>query len=568
VDAIAEPRVTTPIASKKKKRKSEPSPPVDAFSKPSQKWPKNSQEGNTLRSCSKCNKQIGPGELRMPLCTSCLNSQYSTSKDSLPTFEISDLSSPLEKKRKIKSSATGRARTVAAELALVRDDHSLHLASTSVASLSDMCIRALGEHIDDVEALGCISDISYQKLARVLSKKRLLDMGKIPLFTGEHITSLALFDVTLIDTYQLGLLGNLCPNLRTLYLAFCGNAKDGTLSQWSESWKYLEELSIKGAYLINDHAWSTFLDKQGGSLTKLELDYASKFSEKAMESLLNSQKSNGYPLEELALEHGDSLNSHCMDLICSFNNLLRLSLMFSGQSLSIMIFDRLTQSLRQLRTLAFSHANQTLVDDNFLPMLRRLPCLQHLHLEEVHGLSKEGIYAWIYGQAAPPVVSKDEIEGNLTNTNEDENFKFSQDLLADVLDNVQRIPELSSFVISRCNGLNHDEVIRLIVTSLGRSLQKFGIRWCDQLSPVSILSIVDFLGSKGSGMGKTLEHLDVSWVRCLDDVLWQIVLTELKALKSITIFGCHKLSAEVINREWRNCNGEKVRIIGSEYNLV
>ncbi|KAI9164525.1 UV-damaged DNA-binding protein rad7 [Blastocladiella emersonii ATCC 22665] len=85
------------------------------------------------------------------------------------------------------------------KFSLVRDDADVALAALQVPSLVDTCIKKIVDLIDDVESLGDLSKNALRKFARVVCKKRMLNAGPLPLFTGDHVTSLTLFDVTLTD---------------------------------------------------------------------------------------------------------------------------------------------------------------------------------------------------------------------------------------------------------------------------------------------------------------------------------------------------------------------------------
>ncbi|ORZ37443.1 hypothetical protein BCR44DRAFT_65476 [Catenaria anguillulae PL171] len=320
-----------------------------------------------------------------------------------------DAAVPALPKRRI-----GRARETAAEYALVRDDQDLALAQSQVPSLQDMCIKALVDLIDHVEDLGDLSAGSLRKLARVLCKKRRLDAGILPLFTGPFMTSLTLYDVTSLDAEVLGRLSFLCPKLRVLHLAFCGRANDETIDAWiGAGWDGLCEVTLKGPYLVTDGAWSRFFEAYGRQLTKLNLEHCAKLAEPGVRALVEAQAAASYPLEDLALHYADSLSSSALDHLTNFVNLQGLSLMYSCTHLTDVHVEAYTRSMPQLRAIAIGVAAH-LTDKSLFALRRIQSTLAHLTLSSVDGITTAGVHSWLRG-VWPPVrgriVGEGEEEG-------------------------------------------------------------------------------------------------------------------------------------------------------------
>jgi hypothetical protein len=63
---------------------------------------------------------------------------------------------------------------------------------------------------------------------------------------------------------------------------------------------------------------------------------------------------------------------------------------------------------------------------------------------------------------------------------------------------------------------------------------------------------------------KKLGTVDLSWVRSLDDLIFDQIM-EGKNLKVVKVFGCHQLSKGILNREFKNFEGERIVILGNEF---
>ncbi|KNE58163.1 hypothetical protein AMAG_04978 [Allomyces macrogynus ATCC 38327] len=509
----------------------------------------------------------------------------------------------------------GRARNVAADFALLRDDQDLKKAMTTVPPLKDMCIRALSEHIDDVEALGDVSDETRRKLARILCKKRALDASVLPLFTGWEITNLTLFDCTKLDADTLAMIARLCPNMRSLHLAFCGRTADSTVAAWGQAWSdSLEELSLNGPYLVRDAAWAEFFASVGGRLTKLHLDYPAKLGPVGVAALVDAQSDSRFPLRDLALMHGDALDEKCIPLLAQFVNLDKVNLLHSGQAVTDQHVLALFRNLHNLRAFLISHAPQ-ISDETLFALRWRHATLDHLHFEAVESFTPGGVLSWLSG-TWPPVQPRAEgeeeddesaaapagpapaplgangveepmdvdgpesdedgsvFEGNGQNPDElpapaDEEVPALTE--ADIAELTQPAPplHLSTLVLTRCRGLNTDLAITPLLRATCGTLETLGLNWLDWLTPAALLPLVEHTRRQdAAGPGApNLKVVDLSWVRCVDDPTLEMLVSQLP-LTEVKTFGCHKLSPVVATRAWTNIDGESVAVIGSEFTEV
>ncbi|KNE59366.1 hypothetical protein AMAG_03661 [Allomyces macrogynus ATCC 38327] len=542
------------------------------------------------------------------LCADCVG-QRAAADANAPADEPAAGAAPKGKgKAKARGGARmGRARNVAADFALLRDDQDLKKAMSTVPPLKDMCIRALSEHIDDVEALGDVSNETRRKLARILCKKRALDASVLPLFTGWEITNLTLFDCTKLDANTLAMIARLCPNLQSLHLAFCGRTADSTVAAWGEAWSdSLEELSLNGPYLVRDAAWAEFFANVGGRLTKLHLDYPAKLGPVGVTALVDAQRDSHFPLRDLALMHSDAFDAACVPLLSQFVNLDKINLLHSGHAVTDQHILSLFRNLHNLRAFSISHAPQ--ISDAALFALRwRHATLDHLHFEAIESFTPGGVLSWLSGTwppvqpraegeedgddepaapaaaaPAPPGANgfeepmdvdgsdegEEEYPGELPAPAEEEVPALSE---ADIASLTQPAPplHLTTLVLTRCRGLNTDMAITPLLRATCGTLETLGLNWLDRLTPAALLPLVEHTRRQdATGPGSpNLKVVDLSWVRCVDDPTLEMLVSQLP-LTEVKIFGCHRLSPVVATRTWTNVDGEPVAVVGSEFTEV
>ncbi|KAI9220710.1 hypothetical protein BC828DRAFT_405557 [Blastocladiella britannica] len=500
----------------------------------------------------------------------------------------------------------GKLRETAAEFAMVRDDGNLVLAASSVPSLQDMCIKGLGDLIDSVESLGdIVSETNLRKLARVLCKKRLLDGTNVRLFCGAHVVSLSLFDVTNLDADGLGQLADLTPNLVHLHLAFCGRATDATFDSWIDArWMFLTDLTLKGPYLVTDRGWGRLFDAYGRNLSKLHLEYCTKLARIGIDSLVISQRENGFPLEDLALNYADSLTAETLTELSLLTMVQGLSLLYSCRHLTDEHMDNFTRTMPGLRAIALAEALH--LTDKTLFSLRRIHnALRHFSVADVPGFTAEGVDAWVLGHWPPRRPFRIEAERRrleaetamdvdvpapaaaaaaaaataaaATNEQEQEVNEEEEDAAAeraeweeyDRLDPARDHSDLlrpdiaplqlETLVLDRCRGTNHDSVITTLFAATGTKLVRLGLNWMDCLTAPAIVSLCDYAGATPS-----LRDLDLSWVRCVDDPVLEMLVDRQTALERLTVFGCSRLTAVAATRRWENGRGDRIALIGHE----
>ncbi|KAJ1509121.1 hypothetical protein HMI54_008509 [Coelomomyces lativittatus] len=365
--------------------------------------------------------------------------------------------------------------------------------SDAVSSLQDLCVKQIVQYVDAIEHLGDLPTSSRTKLAKALSKRRMLTESVLPMFLAYHLTSLTLFDVTQLSSEVLMTLPQQSPLLHHLHLGFCGRVNDEVMESWL-GWHCLNELYLSGIYLITDRVWARFFKERGDKLQKLELTHPSKLSEIGIQALVEAQKSMGFPLNHLSLLHSDSLVASCFQHLASL----------------------------RLTTLDLRHSCTSLTLDLLIPCLS--PTLRSLALTQVTDQT--------------PLLFPSHLQ-------------LTECTWTDMHVPITQYPSwtlhtlhLDRSTLMTCPTWFHTS--KHTLTSL--SIQSW---------PLST-SMIEAIAACHQ-----LRHLDVSWVREVTDTILERWIQP--QLQRVLVFGCHLITPVLVKKGLVNQSGQKIQLIGSEY---
>ncbi|KAG0283228.1 hypothetical protein BGZ96_012400 [Linnemannia gamsii] len=157
-----------------------------------------------------------------------------------------------------------------------------------IPTLQDLCIQKIANSIEDVEAFGDISDISLDKICKIISRNRSLNAETLQLFLDARHSELILYDCTDITAIGLQNIAQFCPNLRSLKLKLCGRITNEVMDYYTEHLTKLASLTLIGPILILEHTYIKLFETIGTRFEKFELKGSSRFSLKAIKALCDN----------------------------------------------------------------------------------------------------------------------------------------------------------------------------------------------------------------------------------------------------------------------------------------
>ncbi|KAK6510928.1 hypothetical protein TWF506_010016 [Arthrobotrys conoides] len=383
--------------------------------------------------------------------------------------------------------------------------------TSAVKSLQEICINTVAKYIDDVETLGYIGSHNVDKISQIICKNRRLNGETIGLFfePAEHV--LRFYDCSKIPSDTLRQIGAFVPTLRRLHLNWCGLMKDECLDYYGTQLKQLTSLELCGAFNVTEECYIRFFKNVGSRLTEFVIKDTSRFKVAAMEALVD----NCPELEVLRLHTLTFIDDECVRLLTGLPNLKVLEITDSQTSITDgPIIDCLNTFGPGLSELTLNGCRD-LTDATLEAIHSSCGRLDILNLDELDFLTNDGI-------------SKLFTEWSL-------NYGLKELSLRD------------------CVNLQSSGFARIIDHS-GRTLEKLSINKCKDVNKDAWTFLQEFTLPE-------LETLDISFVRCVDDAIVEGILKVAPELKTLKIWGCHKITEACGLREGMLLVGREADIL-------
>ncbi|KAI8619741.1 hypothetical protein BC830DRAFT_1215797 [Chytriomyces sp. MP71] len=391
-----------------------------------------------------------------------------------------------------------------------------------VTSLKDMCIKLVADNIDCVEAFGEVPDDVKRSISRILSKRRLINYETINLFIGPEEKRVELFDCARLKPDSFNQIIFMCPNLQVLHLADCGQLTDPVITTLSTSCPSLTSLTLKGAFLVTDAAFETLFSSSAASnLRDLALEHCAKLGSRGIAALVGQCVSGLRSLRLSICSGVKGGEAGVIDLLGHFTSLESLELNEIGQVTDdelIILLKSVGPGLLTLALTGFPSMTDAVPSLGLTPFC---PNLHTLSLARNEQLTDAGLHAIFHpSPTAPP--PRPLIELNLT-----------------------RLYNLT------------DATARALAALHGPTLRTLSLNGVDDLTRDALQALLCSL--------PRARELDLSWVRCFDDALFELLLGACKGLHVVKVYGCNLLTEFSLLKRWENGEGEVVRVIGNEF---
>ncbi|KAF9970414.1 hypothetical protein BGZ73_006873 [Actinomortierella ambigua] len=379
-----------------------------------------------------------------------------------------------------------------------------------IPTLQDLCIKKIAEYIEDVEAFGDISDISMDKICKIICRNRSLSNKTLPLFLDPRHIDVSFYDCTEIAPEALQSIASFCPDIRSLQLTYCGRITDDVINYYAKHLTQLKKLSLTGPFLVTDAAYADFFRTVGSRLEQFDLDHSARFNISAMESLATHCPH----LKQLTLGDCMHLSDNWLPWIAKLNKLESLTIRNPEHDLSTdLMIDILKAVGGNLQNLELTNC-ASLEDKILSEGVRELcPNLRRLTLASCEELSSEAFVSLFT------------------------DWKANSGLL--------------HVDVSGCVGLK-DEALEAIVTHNAHALETLNLSNDDELTSDGLKPLLRC---------EYLKRLDVSWVRAFDDELMGALIKAAPKLNQVTVWGDHRLTEYCPTRPG-------LRIVGREADYI
>ncbi|KAG0340880.1 hypothetical protein BG004_006237 [Podila humilis] len=363
-----------------------------------------------------------------------------------------------------------------------------------VPSLQDLCIQKIALCIEDVEAFGDISDLSMNKICKIICRNRSLNTATVQLFLDPRQTELNLYDCTDIEASGLLNIAQFCPKIRFLNLIRCGRIQDATIEYYAEHLTDLNAVNLSGPFTVTDSAFVKLFEAVGSRFRRFSLEHSYRFSLQAVTSLCQSCPQ----LTRLDLGKCTQMDDEWLTPLASLTGLTHLGLSYPKD------------------------AGKGLTSEPMVKLLLAVGSgLLSLDLEGC--LALEDIV--LTEAIRPSCVRLERL--NLAGCEE-----FTDEGMAALFTDWKHNRGLNYLNLGKCVSLG-DEALKAVVNHSYDMLEDLSINSLEELTKESLGELARC---------EILVNLDASWVRALDDDVMETLVQSNLKLAQVTVWGAHRLT--------------------------
>lgn len=384
-----------------------------------------------------------------------------------------------------------------------------------VPTLQDLCISRISENIyklqkDSVEekaisfvhirdVLGGISTDNLKNLAKALSKNRALNDHTLELFLKTDLKELTFHDCSKLSSEGYRYLAIFSPHLSKLSLQMCGQLNNEALLYIAEKLSNLTSISLDGPFLINEDTWDLFFQRMKGRLKEFHISNTHRFTNNSLASLLTNC---GPDLISLGLARLDSISQY--QLLPQFLSNNQFHTLVIQNPLNeedvkdktiIKILAQIGSSLRKLVLAGCTELTDSMMVDGMGTYLEGNSVLEIMELEDLPLITTDGLV-----------------------------YVFSK----------VTMPNLKHCTLRRCPQIEDNAIIELFSSPAKESLEYVNLNSLAKLTREAFEALSCPL----------LRHLDVSFVRAVDDELVELIAKSNPSLKLMEVFGDNLVTGE------------------------
>ncbi|KIL91305.1 nucleotide exsicion repair protein rad7 [Fusarium avenaceum] len=266
-------------------------------------------------------------------------------------------------------------------------------------SLATLCVQTLSKNVDLADSLGDLPDHLVDKIARMFSKRRLLNPETLPLFVQPGTETLHIYDGAKLGEQDYFSIFQTAPKLRHLKIR-CGiQFKDEVMDYLLSRDTALETFYLHGANLLSEDKWHEFMQAKGQTLKGLQVSYTDNhFGDESIAALRDHCPN----LKRLKVEHNQKLTNDGVKTIAELAGLEHLGLQLLHTTRSDAYIKVVSSIGTKLQTLSLKVVPE--VDDGVLRAIHdHCRSLTKLRITDSEKMTDDGFVDLFTNWANPPL---------------------------------------------------------------------------------------------------------------------------------------------------------------------
>jgi DNA repair protein RAD7 len=227
--------------------------------------------------------------------------------------------------------------------------------------LMTLCIETLAKNVDQAEDFGDLPLSLVDRLAAILSKKRLLNPTTFNLFLRPDFDTVTVYDGAKLSSDDYVRIFQIIPKVKNIRIRNAVQFKNKVMDHLLATVVKLESLSLHGANLIDDERWDQYMQEKGSHLKALKVYHTDgHFGDEQIELLAKTCPQ----LERLKICHNQKVTDVGLSHVANLSNLRYLSLEIYQNTSSKPYVEILDSIGPGLRTVSFATVHY--IDDSVL----------------------------------------------------------------------------------------------------------------------------------------------------------------------------------------------------------
>ncbi|KAI1391467.1 RNI-like protein [Hypoxylon trugodes] len=375
-----------------------------------------------------------------------------------------------------------------------------------VKALTTLCIETLANHIDLADDLGDLPPHSIDRVARLLSKRRLMNPTTMDLFLQPQAEFINLYDAARLGQSDYMKIFQRCSQLKSLKLRNAIQFQDNIMEFLIGRNFSLQNLYLHGANLLTEECWEKYLKVKGQSLKALQIYFTDRH---VSDKIVASLKDYAPSLTRLKICHNQEVSDEGVKSIAQLNNLEHLSLHLVKKTSTepyVHVIENIGHNLRTFSTRIVDD-----VDDRLLDALHN-HCTELAKLRITHSevMTDAGFARLFNDWKNKPLTHIDlELCRHIDSSN----------------------PRENSHQIGLCsNGF------KALMKHSGLRLKKLNVHGCRNISREAFEEVFSL-----DKVYNDLVDMEISFCEEVTDFVVQSIFKVCPKLKQLNVFGCMKV---------------------------
>ncbi|KAI0192184.1 hypothetical protein F4808DRAFT_378202 [Astrocystis sublimbata] len=373
-------------------------------------------------------------------------------------------------------------------------------------NLMTLCIETLASNIHLADDLGDLPPPVIDRIARLLSKSRLLDSRTLDLFLQPHHDTIKVYDAAKLKSDDFIKIFQSVPQLKKLKLRNAIQFTDTVMQYLASRNLALESIYVHGANLLGEDVWLAYLTKKGTHLRSLQIYYTDRHFGDAAVGLLPGVCPN---LTRLKICHNQQLSDEGIESIAKLNRLEHLSLQCVKKTNTDPYISVIQKVGSQLQTFSIKKVSD--VDDRLLDAIHEnCTILSKLRITESEFMTDAGFARLFRGWKNRPLKFVD----------------FQKCRYVDASK-----PRTNEHMVGLCS-----QGFEALMEHSGAGLQYLNVHACRHIPREAFERVFS--------SGKTypqLRDLEISFCEDVNDFVVGSIFRSCPNLREVNVFGCMKV---------------------------